>query len=490
MPILRSEKQVFEALARYPIIERVFALAAERAMPIYLVGGTVRDLLLGRDTHDLDFAVRGSGLALARHIADQLGGYFVSLDRERHTGRVLLTGTAPRPSPPVGPHAGHIPRYLDVASLRGEDLHADLAGRDFTLNAIAIARSDRGWRTQDPLGGCADLSQGILRVASPSSFKSDPVRALRAVRMQIQFSCTMEPETRSLLCSSVRLLTHVSAERLRDEWFKILQLANSARALQEMVRLDLLYEVAPMIAGNRALVSALETVRAVERLWELLNASTAPADSGPEQLFVERFQALKPHLQDRYSAHICDERGYLALLKCAALLHATHVSGDALAARWKLSTREASLLHTAIHHYMDVQALSAHPGPTRRTIYRFFKQTGEPGIDAAMLSLAHTMSHSIPGLDGDEWERATHSVAQILSAWFEHHETHITPAPLLSGRDVMRALDLQPGPQIGELLQQLVEEQATGAILTRQQALDFVQQSKRSGAHEEPTSER
>jgi len=475
MPALQSHNQIQDALARYPLVERVFELSAELGTTIYLVGGTVRDLVLGRDTHDLDFAVQGSGLALARHIADRLEGYFAPLDRERRTGRVLLAhAVAPALSADIaGP--GCPPQHLDIASLRGDDLNADLEGRDFTLNAIAIARTEKGWRMVDPLNGHKDLHQGILRMASSASFESDPVRTLRAVRMQLQFDCTIEPQTRDSLRSAASLLGGVSAERVRDEWFRILQLANAAAALNEMAEHGLLYEVAPPFAHAKDLSHALATVRVTERLWTALNA---PGDRQPteyEQVFVDHLYGLAPHLQRRYTAMICDERSYLALLKCAALLHATDVSGTTLADRWKLCKREAELLHQSIHHHRDVGTLIEDIGLTRRTIYRFFARTGEPGIDAAMLFMAHRLATHAPDRGREEWTHQTESVAQLLRAWFEHHDTQIAPAPLLSGRDVMRVLGQQAGPRIGEMLRRLAEEQAAGEIVDRQQALASVQ---------------
>ena len=144
MQALRSHNQIDNALARYPLIHQVFNLCAERDTLVYLVGGTVRDLLIGQETHDLDFVVQGNGLDLARHVADQLGGYFVTLDHTRRTGRVLLSRPS-RPASTTGEsRPAPAPHYLDIASMRGDNLRLDLEGRDFTLNAIA--RDNRPWK--------------------------------------------------------------------------------------------------------------------------------------------------------------------------------------------------------------------------------------------------------------------------------------------------------------------------------------------------------
>jgi tRNA nucleotidyltransferase/poly(A) polymerase len=300
---------------------------------------------------------------------------------------------------------------------------------------------------------------------------------MRAVRMQFQFGCTIELETRTRLHSAVPLLKHVSAERVRDEWFKILQLADAAAALGEMAQFGLLHEVAPTFATAQERHQALETVRATERLWTALSAPTSQRRTA-ERLDVGPLCGLAPHLQRRYTATICDERSFLALLKCAALLHATDASGAALAARWKLSKREAELLHQAIHRHRDVQALVERVELSPRTIYRFFAQTGEAGIDAAMLSLARSLADGAPSRGNKAWSHQTENVARLLDAWFEHHNTQIAPTPLLSGKEIMRVLEQQSGPQIGELLRRLTEEQAAGEIVDRQQAIAYVQKWK------------
>jgi tRNA nucleotidyltransferase/poly(A) polymerase len=465
MPAQWSHKEISEALARYPLIHRVFDLSTEQGMQVYLVGGTVRDLVLGRETHDLDFAAEGSGLTLARHVADRLRGYFVALDRERHTGRVLLPGAFPSP------------QSLDIASLRGNTLKTDLEGRDFTLNAIAIARTSQGaWQLVDPLCGVQDLRQRVLRACSPSSLSDDPVRALRAVRMQVQFKCTIDEPTETQIRAAAALLRESSAERIRDEWFKILGLDDSVAALEKMVRLGLLEEVVPEISGLEERAHALRTVQAIQYLWAALGRRPGEAQPSIELGLAKRLHDLWPQLHARFKAPICDERSYLAMLKCAGLLHSAAGSSAELAKRWRLSRREAELLGATMRNLSRAAALTNRAELDRRAIYRFFAEVGEPGIEAVLLHLAHALATHEAVPHTKEWKEQTECAARLLCAWFHHRDTQIAPTPLLTGRDLMCLLDLPPGPQIGDLLRSLLEEQAAGEILTRQQAIDYVKQ--------------
>jgi tRNA nucleotidyltransferase/poly(A) polymerase len=152
---------------------------------VYLVGGAVRDALLGRASHDLDFSMEGDAIRTARRIADALDGAFYTLDSERDTGRVIVTNTDGSRT------------IMDFASFRGADLETDLKGRDFTLNAMALSLSDNS--LHDPLGGAMDLKEKRLRACSPTSFSDDPARILRGVRLAAQFGFHILPETRTAM---------------------------------------------------------------------------------------------------------------------------------------------------------------------------------------------------------------------------------------------------------------------------------------------------
>jgi poly(A) polymerase/tRNA nucleotidyltransferase (CCA-adding enzyme) len=483
------ENKIAQFVERYPLIGRVFALASDLNAPIYLVGGTVRDLLLARDTHDLDFATAGDGLTLARYLADRLGGAYVPLDHERRTGRVVLGRDEDGPTGDESQAEKLHTTYLDVASLRGADLATDLRGRDFTINAMAVARSaDGGWELRDVLGGRQDLKAGVLRLASPSSLVHDPVRMLRAVRLQAQFGCRMEPHTRTRLAQTASLLGQVSAERIRDEWFNILQQPGAADAVLELRQLGLLQIIAPPLvdldsAGQDSTVQrdglspALACVCAIEQLWSAFQSSGFNSQSFlPETLYM-----LAPNIQSRYGAHICDERTYLALLKSAALLHNVGPTpaksaevATQLGRRWRCSNREVDLLSAAIQYRARAGQLARERCLDRRSIYCYYRDAGEYGIDAAMLCLADPLARET-NLAPDSWAQHAITLAKLLAAYLKHQAEWIDPLPLLSGQDLIQSLQLAPGPQIGEILAGLREEQAAGTIQTREAALEWAQ---------------
>jgi len=155
-------------------------------IPIYLVGGAVRDLLLNRLTHDLDFLVPENAIQISRTVANSLSGGVYALDPQRDTGRVIITTQANE-------------RYfLDFASFRGVDLESDLRNRDFTINAIALDIREPE-SLIDPLGGARDLQNKQLRLCSPASIENDPLRILRGARLASEFDLRILPETRHKL---------------------------------------------------------------------------------------------------------------------------------------------------------------------------------------------------------------------------------------------------------------------------------------------------
>ena len=150
------------------IESRAIARLAEHDVSAYLVGGRIRDRLRGRPNYDLDVAVDGNGLALARQLANSLNGHYYPLDPERGTGRAIFD-------------AGERRLIVDIARFRGPGLQADLASRDFTINALAADVRTSG-TVIDHHGGLADLAAGLIRPVSEDSIRDDPLRALRAIR--------------------------------------------------------------------------------------------------------------------------------------------------------------------------------------------------------------------------------------------------------------------------------------------------------------------
>lgn len=258
-------------------VERLLS-ALEGLSPAWLVGGAVRDLLRGAASVDLDLCVEGDARALARELADRLGG--VAVEHERF-------GTAAVRAPGL---------VLDLAATRRERyerpgalplveparLEEDLARRDFTVNAMAAdLAGDRLGCLRDPHGGRADLASGVVRILHPRSFVDDPTRLLRAVRYEARLGGRMDSDTEARAREAVRAgaLGTVSGPRTRDELLDLLAEPDAPRALERVADLDLdgalhpSLRVDPDLAAGAAL-GAMET--GADRVLATLAALVSP----------------------------------------------------------------------------------------------------------------------------------------------------------------------------------------------------------------------
>jgi tRNA nucleotidyltransferase/poly(A) polymerase len=173
------------------------ALAGQQA---WLVGGAVRDRLLGRDTDDVDVALDGDPRPAARAIGKATGGAAFQLSGAYGAWRVVGPG-----------HAWHV----DLVTLREGGIDADLAHRDFTINAMAEPLA--GGAVLDPHGGRADLAAGVVRAVSDSVFAADPLRLLRAVRIEDELGFRMDGRTEALVRDSAGLVARPAGERILGE---------------------------------------------------------------------------------------------------------------------------------------------------------------------------------------------------------------------------------------------------------------------------------
>ena len=223
-----------------PLADRVTAFIRDQERPAWLVGGFVRDRLLGRTSHDLDLVVPEGGIRLARAIADAFGGVSFVLDAGRDVGRAILTD------------ASGETLEVDVARLRVPDLMDDLALRDFTVNAIAmdLAAAVAEPRVFDPFDGRADISRGLLRAVTEGAFRDDPLRMLRGLRMAAELGFRIEDATHNLIRRDAPLIQSVSSERIRDELMRILTAPGAWQHLRLLAALGLLRYTLPESAAQ------------------------------------------------------------------------------------------------------------------------------------------------------------------------------------------------------------------------------------------------
>ncbi|MBI2860275.1 MAG: CCA tRNA nucleotidyltransferase [Chloroflexi bacterium] len=482
------------------VLLRVIGFLSEKGVRSYLTGGFVRDMLLGRDTADIDIAVARDALETGQEIAAALDGKYVLLDRENGVARVVLEDPS-----------GSGRWMIDLSTLRGDAVE-DMSRRDFTINAMAVnVDSLRPMLEEpggvalapeeiiDPFGGQGDLERRLIRAVSPSVFPSDAVRLLRAVRLAGELDFTIEEETSVMIERCCQLITGVAGERVREELLRILAVPGG-HLIVLMDKLGLLTAVFPELAPARGVDQpvvhfwdvyrhSIETVAAVDFLlrrggWEY---------GGEEALApVPWSEALERHFEQ-------DTGGATGrvLLKLAALLHdiakpqtkraveeggrvrflGHATEGAAVVAgileKLRFSTREIKRVSLIIENHLRPSQMSSDGLPTRRAIYRFFRDTGDAGIDLLYLNLADHLAARGPNLDWQGWLEHCRTAAYVLEQHFSQ-EAAAAPPKLVDGHELMNAFGLGPGPRLGELLEAVREAQAAGEVTTREAALEYV----------------
>lgn len=473
---------IVNKLQRHPLLQQVIHILQTHRLEAYLVGGAVRDMLLGREQIvDLDFAVPGDGLAVARRVANALDAAFYPLDAERGTGRVVLDKS-----------------YLDFASFRGATLLEDLTDRDFTINAMAIGLTEP-FELIDPLNGQQDLKLGQIRATSATAFSHDPVRVVRAVRQAVEFGFSLEAETEAWLRAAAPGLPAVSSERQRDELLKLLNTPAPGQAVQMLRRLEvlpyILPEIKPMIGvaqGPPHHLDVFDHTTAALDVWATM-VQTGFADL-PEHFRAEVSQALAEPLAGNLTQQ--------SLLPLALLWHdsgkpqtyspesgsaSIHFYGhEQISAqiarkvmqRFHFSNQASDFVETVVAQHMRPLWLATTGRANRRAVYRFFRDTAgsgyQAGVTVALHALADQRATYPPNQGQSELRELQEVVYKLVTIYFEQRHQVIDPPPLLTGRDLIETLGLSEGRLIGLLLSRLKEAQATGEVTDKAAALAFV----------------
>jgi tRNA nucleotidyltransferase/poly(A) polymerase len=447
------------------------ALRGERA---WIVGGAVRDRLLGRPGagEDVDLALDGDPRSAARRIARAAGGAAFELSDAFGGWRV------------VGPDQAW---QVDVTPLIGGALEADLAARDLTVNAMAEPLA--GGDLVDPHGGRRDLEARRLRMVSAAAFAADPLRVLRVARLACELRFAVDPATVAAAREHAGALARISPERAFAELKRIVVCDAAPAALALMDELGATAVVLPELEAMRGVEQNRYHHRdvhghTIEVLEAAIEIERDPAAALGEGLAGPVRALLSEPLADGLT------RG--GGLRFGALLHdaakpATRielpggrigfprhdVDGAALAraalARLRASERLRAHVAALTRHHLRLGFL-VHEAPLdRRTIYRYLQETAPVAADVTLLSVADRLATR--GRKADEAIARHLELARALlpEALAEH--AGAPAAPLVRGDVLARALDIPPGPRLGALLDAIAEARYAGEVTTEDDAV-------------------
>lgn len=491
----------------------------------YLVGGSVRNLLLHKPCNDWDIVTDGDYLKVGRQLANELGGYYAPMHEK--ACRIVLKQDQQE-------------FVIDLAPLQGGSIEADLQLRDFTLNAIAVPLANvvkhltvnETLTFIDPTNGVADLQAHTLRAVQDKVFQDDPLRMLRAVRFLMHYQLTLESQTEQMIIRDASLLPQVAGARIREELYTILQPEGTTRRLRFLDAHGLLTALIPEFIPARGmpqpalhnwdvLEHSLESVGALERLATWFQQAPLETTS---QALAQHTRDLSPLIGTPvdypYFASVGGDKEELVAIrqllaeaeqqnifhlsaltvpatKLATLLHdigktVTYVVDEegtitfyhhpqrgiplaqAITQRLNASSRDQRLVQQVVAHHMRPGQLR-YDQLTERAIRRYFVDLGPTGIIVALVSLADHLAVRGPQPLTEHWGRHLATVRLLLTRYIRERN-RILPPRLIQAGELMQRFNIEPGPIIGQILESIAEQQAEGHIRSKEEVLWFIEE--------------
>jgi poly(A) polymerase len=485
--------------------------------PVWLVGGAVRDRVLGRPVGDFDVVIDGDPGEAARAIvraARAAGGGAACFALSERFGAWRVVERE---------HSWQV----DVERLRGGALEDDLALRDFTVNAVAEPLE--GGAPFDPLGGLEDLRMGRLRLAGPGAFEDDPLRVLRLVRVAVELG--LEPESDAIAAARKQAgrLAEVSPERVFVELRRVIASDLALRGIEMLAHLGAADVVLPELEAMRGVEQSRyhhrdvygHTLEVLQHTIELTAGGASHTADSPTAGAASDTDVLPAASRGSRGVGVAEMLGeenrmaVLALLaepladgmtrgealRWAALLHdaakpatravrpwdrrVTFIGHDTLGAdlardvlgRLRASVRLREHVAALVRHHLALGFLVHEPQPlVRTTVFDYLRRCGQVGVDVTLLSVCDRLATR--GVKATEAIDAHMTLAQAMLGDALRWRGDGPPAPLLRGDELAVELGIAIGPRIGELLADLARAQYAGEVTTREQAIAFARGRK------------
>ena len=451
-------------------------LAKQRKLEVYLVGGFLRDHILGSSKTDFDFAVSRGAVQLARLFSGKIKGAYILLDDQRGCARVCKK------------IKGELYTF-DFADFRAKTFKDDLGHRDFTINTLSLDLLSLEEQTTvdealvDLKRGLKDIKEKKIKMVSVRAFREDPLRMLRAFSLKAAWDLKIEPETLERIKKDKDLMRGVSYERIRDEMFKILAAPKGAHVLKDMDRCGLLDQVIPQI---RVMYTCQQGTYHHLDVWPHSLETVVQVEGVFKQF--EGHEEINAYLDETFAAN----RTRRVLIKLACLLHDIgkpdtrrtedgrvlfhgheHVGAQivrSIAKMMKISIKERYALEAMVRWHLRPGYLSNFKNPSQRAIYRYFRDTHEEAVSILLLSLADQRSTRGPATTEYDQKHHEEICLRLMGEYFDRKKQQPFTR-LINGDDLIRRLKLKPSPLFNIILTEIEEKQSLGEIKTKKEAL-------------------
>ncbi len=438
--------------------------------PIYLVGGSLRDRIINRRSHDYDFAVGEDAKAFAEKVAAKLGVRMIQMGKEDKAVYRVVSGD----------------NVLDFSPIHGKTIREDLKTRDFTINGLGFDLSSE--TLIDPVGGLDDIKSRTIRLISEDAIPADPLRMFRAFRLAAVLGFEIAPQTLSLIKEHAGLVIQSAGERIRAELFGMAEADRSFSHLKQMSEAGLLMKLIPELEPCFDCPSDDHGHNIFEHLMRTYEEM--------EILLVE-YPSIWPEYAELIRSYL-EQENRKVLLRWAALFHdlgkpatrsidaagklryLTHEEkGGAIARslciRLRMSGQERSYIELIVgNHLHPLHLFDSHQrgSLTKKGLVRFVRKYEDDVIGLLVHSMADQRAkdgHSI-----EQREAFTVFLKEILDKYFTDLKPAMRAPRLITGKDLIEHFGLTPSELFGKLLRKVEDARLNREIRTREEALEFV----------------
>lgn len=438
---------------------------------IYLVGGTVRDFYMGKESTDRDIIVMDED---AREFALKLSALFdaafVPLDEENKIYRLVLPDKL---------------NYIDVTNPLENSLEKDLMRRDLTINAIAV--NIRSGEVVDISGGITDIKNRLINYVSELNFVDDPLRLLRVYRFQALLDFDLSPETIDAVCKYSDLIHLPAVERINYELMRLFSGEFAHKALDNMNKTWILEEIFPFVKelkqvppnSHHHLDLFHHSIETVKQITEIYNNSSDEVKAHLDRVDfggLPRIAHLRLagflHDIGKFSTWTIEEdTGRQRFIKHDEVGSKMAVK---LLKKLNFSNKQIDYISTLIRFHIYPSSVMQAPQITEKIMMRYVRKMDENSIDAIILAKADRLSARGPEITDAIVEKNIGSLNMLLKFYLEIKDS-MEPLPkLLSGNDVMKILNIKPSPELGRIMDALHEAQISGDISSKDEAIEFV----------------
>lgn len=434
----------------------------------YLVGGTIRDFLMGKTSFDRDIAIKDAEV-FAKNLAEKLDATFIVLDEENKIYRLVLKDKI---------------NYLDISELCGNTIEEDLQRRDFTINAIAYDLAKE--QIIDIVGGQDDFKNKVLRQIKDKNFEDDPLRVLRAFRFMAVTGFDMAEELKIAIEKYQILLNKPAKERVMYELMKLFGGDFASKTLLEMDKFGILEEFFPQVKEMKKVPPnthhhldlfnhVVESVRNVEEIYK---SSSKEIQEHLEKVDFGGFARIN-HLKlatflhdiGKYSTWTIEESGRHRFIKhddigakmCKPLLQDL-----------KFSKKQIEYVSFMIKNHIYPSNVLAAPDLNEKVMMRYLRKMENDVIDNILLAKADRLSALGEDITDEIVKENLDGLDKLLNFYLEKRDT-MKPLPkLLDGNEIMELKGIKPSPLLGEIVNALNEAQLNGDVVTKDDAVCFV----------------